>query len=133
MEITRRALIRWLAAVPAVILARRAGGASPLPEKEYLLNRFAIAGFQYYRGPQMIRQMGAGEELTLAAEPKNSYDPYAVRIERQGVKLGYVPRSDNRHLSRLLQQGARLSCHVVQVAPEAQTWQMVRVEVGMRG
>jgi hypothetical protein len=69
----------------------------------------------------------------LIAEPENRFDAYAVHIEHQGIKLGYVPRTDNRHLGRLLRQGAKLTCRVTDVRPEGPTWRMLQVTAGMEG
>ncbi|MDO3377548.1 HIRAN domain-containing protein [Geoalkalibacter halelectricus] len=68
---------------------------------------------------------------SLFAAPDNPHDDYAVRIEWRGVKLGYVPRSDNKHLSRLLRQGARLTCRATRINPQAPPWQTPQVAVGM--
>ncbi len=100
-------------------------------EKEYFLNQFSVAGFQYYDGPRLLSWLKKGQEFSLRAEPKNPYDQFAIEIRRGGRKLGYVPRSDNRHLSRLLAQGARLRCRAVEVCSEGPTWQMLKVKVTM--
>jgi hypothetical protein len=39
------------------------------------------------------------------------------------------PRMDNKHISRLLEQGAGLACRVVGANPFESTWRVVRVEV----
>jgi hypothetical protein len=78
-----------------------------------------------------ILPLKAGSDFDLIPEPQNPYDEFAVRIDYCGIKIGYVPRSDNRHISRLQQQGARLCCRAVEVNPDVEPWNMVRVEVGM--
>ncbi|MEA3348070.1 MAG: HIRAN domain-containing protein, partial [Pseudomonadota bacterium] len=57
----------------------------------YHLNRFSVAGFQYYAGMQLISLLHPTAGLNLIAEPENQHDEYAVRIEWRGQKLGYVP------------------------------------------
>ncbi len=99
--------------------------------RRYRLNRFMVAGFQYYDGPQLINRLQPGVLLDLVAESDNQHDYYAVRIEWQGRKLGYVPRSDNRHLSRLLRQDAKLRGEVLESAPQAVVWGMLKVGVGL--
>lgn len=132
MNISRRNFLRLLFCLPAapLLVGRNQTNVS---DRNYLLNSFHIAGFRYYRGPHQVGDMRPGEMLKLVAEPSNAYDPSAVRIERKGEKLGYVPRSENRHLSRLLLQKAPLTCRVNEVRPSAAPWKMVEVEVGMRG
>lgn len=93
------------------------------------MNRFHIAGFQFYDGPRWVGKMKPGELLTLTAEDDNPHDRFAVKIERNGVKVGYVPRTDNFHVSRLIRRGADLRCEVEAVSPDKEPWWMVRVRV----
>lgn len=125
MHITRRGFFKALAlvAIPSTGLAHN--------PPSYTLNRFYIAGLQYYKGLQILTHMRPGDTLTLRAEPDNIHDHYAVLIHGYGHKLGYVPRTDNRHISRLLRQNAPVSCRISAVHPAAPTWQAVRVEVGL--
>lgn len=62
-------------------------------------------------------------------EPGNEYDRFAVKIYRKGTMLGHIPRTDNKHISRLLQQNVELHCAVTEVNPARETWEMLRVEV----
>ncbi len=96
---------------------------------QYLLNKFYVAGFQYYSGPTFINQMQRGEELQLNAKSYNEYDRFAVEIWRNGTMLGHVPRTENKHISRLLQQKVDLYCFVSEVNPERETWKMLQVEI----
>ncbi|GAB1410414.1 hypothetical protein MASR1M90_15680 [Desulfovibrionales bacterium] len=125
MHITRRGFFKALA-----LLTLPTTGSAHTPPS-YVLNRFYIAGLQYYDGPQILKHMRPGDALTLTAEPENIHDYYAVLIHGYGHKLGYVPRTDNRHISRLLRQNAPVSCRISAVRPEEPTWQAVRVEVGL--
>jgi hypothetical protein len=70
-----------------------------------------------------------GCPLNLLVEPDNPYDHFAVAIYIDETKLGYVPRSDNKHISRLLDQDVRLECRIIEVNPDAAVWNMVRVDV----
>ncbi len=134
----RRLFLKWAVVFPWTSLIPRRAEALPAmsktanPGADYLLNVFSIAGFQYHDGPKRLHHLRTGECLELTAEPDNPHDEFAVRIERRGVMLGYVPRSDNRHLHRLLRQGARLSCGIVEVNRKAPPWNQVRVEVRHR-
>ncbi|WP_305047109.1 HIRAN domain-containing protein [Geoalkalibacter sp.] len=128
MNRERRSFLQGLFAVPFLLGAKQAAARATV---HYDLNLFHIAGFQYYRGPRLISGISTGESLSLSAEPDNPHDAFAVRIERRGVKLSFVPRSDNKHLSRLLGQGAKLTCRVTRVNPQAPPWQMLEVAVGM--
>lgn len=129
MEFSRRSILKW---IPALFLGGLIPGrtkAAPARNRTLLLNRFFIAGFQFYDGPAAVRRLKAGSLLTLCAEPKNIYDAHAVEIFYDNTKLGYVPRNQNKHITRLLAQDARLSCRVVGVNPGKKPWEMVRAEV----
>lgn len=163
MFIRRRAFIQLLFSLPlAAGIAKRVGAATGWTR--FLLNRFHVAGFQYYSGPALLKGIRQGEELTitvqtegledehlfersytglaiplpvlkpgsllsLVREPGNPYDSFAVEIFCEDIKLGYVPRTDNIHISRLLQQGAHVICRAVEVDPHTAPWEMVKVEV----
>ncbi|WP_257736812.1 HIRAN domain-containing protein [Halothiobacillus diazotrophicus] len=53
--------------------------------------------------------MQEGDPVQFVPEPNNSYDSKAIRIERAGKLLGYVPRGHLEMLHRMQEQGAHLS------------------------
>lgn len=69
---------------------------------------FSVAGFSYYEGVMVFNKLKIGTELELKAEPDNKYDPLAVAIYSGSHKLGYVPRSSNYSLAKLLEAGYNL-------------------------
>lgn len=132
MILDRRTFFKIFIGMPlTTLLGSAAVAAPPKPKKakQLLLNRFSIAGFQYYDGPKLLAGPKPGDRLHLTREPRNPHDPFAVQIHWRKANLGYVPRSDNRHLSRLLEQGAALECRVSEVDDKAVVWRRVRVEV----
>lgn len=64
----------------------------------------------------------------MSAEPDNPYDRFAVEIFYKGVKPGYVPRTDNKHISRLLCRGANVACRIEEVNPINDPWDMVKAK-----
>ncbi len=166
MSASRRNFFKILSALPLAVLGRQTDASVSAPKlaRRLLLNRFSIAGFQYYDGPALVHQLRPGEKmiykngqgsgsveesacrasrgagprklhagclLDLLGESDNPHDPFAVSIYLGETKLGYVPRSDNKHISRLLDQDAKLDCRVIEVDPAAGVWNTVRVEVGL--
>jgi hypothetical protein len=73
--------------------------------------------------------MEPGEILNMKPEPENVHDKYAVELNYKGSMIGYIPRSDNRHISRLLQQGLNMVCTIREVNPDEDTWHMCKVKV----
>jgi hypothetical protein len=66
---------------------------------------FPLAGFSYYEGVLAFEQLKVGTELILKPEPSNHYDKYAVEILYKDFKLGFIPRGENKQISKLLQVG----------------------------
>ncbi len=128
MQPTRRRLLQWLPSLPLLSLFTWPTVARPASRK-LLMNQFRVAGLAYYDVETAIHRMQASDPLRLVAEPANPHDEFAVEIWHGEHKLGYVPRSDNQHLSRLLRQGATLACEVWEAGPDATVWEMVRARV----
>jgi hypothetical protein len=123
----RREFLQGLVALPALGAASLAPGAI-----EYEFNEFAVAGFPYYHGPEMLHDLGCGEALALVPEPDNPHDANAIRIEARGQQIGYVPRSDNAPMVRLLRQGASISARIERVDPDQGPWRALTAVVSLR-
>jgi hypothetical protein len=96
-----------------------------------VLNECFIAGFRYHEGTDILHELRAGDEVQLVAEPTNAYDAWAVRIERSEKHVGYLPRTQNEPISRLLQQGIPISCRITQVDAQAPTWEAVHIQASL--
>ena len=73
--------------------------------------------------------MQVGDELTMKLNAENIHDKYAVQLYYEDTMIGHIPRSDNRHIFRLLDQDQDLICTIRQVNPDEETWQMCKVKV----
>jgi hypothetical protein len=71
------------------------------------LAHFNIAGFTYYYGALVFNKLKVGKKLELKLEEDNKFDPRAVAIYYQEHKLGYVSRSENRIIYKLLKIGMK--------------------------
>lgn len=72
--------------------------------KEHLAH-FCIAGFTYYDGAEAFNELKVGTLLNIELDDENKYDPRAVMITYNNLKLGYIPRSENRIFYKLLKTG----------------------------
>ena len=72
--------------------------------KAYFLHCY-IAGLQYYEVLEVWKELEIGQLLELIPEPNNRYDEHAVIVAFEGKKLGYLPRSQNENVSKILQAG----------------------------
>jgi hypothetical protein len=108
-----------------------AGLAPARKPRAWVLNRCWIAGFAYHEGPALRDQLQVGDRLEVRPEFDNPHDKNAVALHHHGRHLGYVPRNENRHIARLLQQGASLESRIVRIHPEHDAWNQVRVEISL--
>lgn len=78
-------------------------------ENKRYLTHFNIAGFEYYQGAEAFTNLTIGTILTLEREADNRYDENAVAIylnnDTQALKLGYIPKAENRFIAEILRCG----------------------------
>lgn len=85
---------------------------------------FHLAGFAYYDGLDVIKELELVQEVELAHEINNPYDPQAVAVLYKGKKIGYVPANKNDMLATLIYFGhqdilrARIQMVDTQTHPE---------------
>lgn len=93
-----------------------------------VLGALPVAGFQYYAGRAEWDGLQVGDSLKFVRESDNAYDSNAVRIEWHGEKLGYVPRTGNAEIARLLDQGKMVSGRIVNLHKGRSHWQRILFE-----
>ena len=103
------------------------------PQQRYLLNKFSVAGFFFYDGRTLLEKMKPGDTLTMKPNAENMEDEYAVQLHFKDTMIGHIPRSDNKHIFRLIEQGKDLVCTIREIDPDAEIWQMCKVKVEMVG
>lgn len=92
---------------------------------------FHVAGFQHWDGATVLSKLAPGCRLDLVPEFDNPYDSEAVALYIDGSKIGYVPADKNGLISTLAFFGHDdvFECRVLQVAPEKDPWEQVRVGI----
>jgi hypothetical protein len=78
-----------------------------------------IAGFQHYDGPEAQSLLETGMPLQLNREPHNQYDKNAVEVWTGDAKLGYIPRSDNKTIAKLMDEGVGVEALILELDPSA--------------
>jgi len=96
---------------------------------QILVQSSPLAGFQYYAGKAMWRELHEGDALALVREPENVHDSSAVRVEWRGVKLGYVPRRDNAAVARMLDNGTAMNARITRLTKSRNPWQRILFDV----
>lgn len=94
-----------------------------------LLQDSPLAGFQFHAGKKLWPQMRVGDHLSLVREPQNVHDSRAIRVEWQGVHIGYVPRRENTDIARLMDQGVPAFARISRLAESRDPWARVRFEI----
>lgn len=89
---------------------------------------YHIAGFQHWDGALVLDQLKPGTPLTLAIEPDNPYDPEAVALFFDSVKLGYIPANESSLPFLMSYFGHDVfELRVLQIDSQATPWKQVRV------
>lgn len=88
-----------------------------------------IAGFQYYHGPEIEALLNVDDILSMKREPHNPHDCYAVEVFRNDVKLGYLPREENKVIARMMDQGMTVKARIIKIKPEEHPYRRVKAEV----
>lgn len=94
-----------------------------------LVQSSPLAGFQYHAGEAVWAHLRVGDPLALIREPDNPYDPRAVRVEWQGVKLGYLPRAENEAVAAALDRGERVEGRIAALTQHRNPWRRLRIDV----
>lgn len=93
-------------------------------------SHFNVAGFTYYNGALVFDQLKIGTPLNLGYEPDNRYDPKAVAIYFGEHKIGFIPRTHNDAIAKLLEMGHNpFVCHIQRLDPAAHPEEQVGVVV----
>ncbi len=125
---------RRLAALSLVLcltlcLALAATPPAAAQRMQVLVHSAPLAGFQYYAGKILWDEMREGDRLALVRERDNPHDPFAVRIDWRGTKLGYLPRSDNRAVAAEIDKGTPIGARIGRLSRDPNPWKRLRVDV----
>lgn len=122
---TKHGLILGLALFMAVTWATGA----PSSESRIILQTSPLAGFQHYAGHALFPLMALGQPVRLVREPANPFDARAVRVEWNGVQIGYAPRADNVDLARLMDRGVAVEGRILHLQHSRDPWKRVMLEI----
>jgi len=94
-----------------------------------LVQSSPLAGFQHHAGADLWDRLRVGDALALIREPENPHDFRAVRVEWQGVKLGYLPRAENEAVAAAMDRGARVEGRIAALHVHRNPWRRLRIDV----
>ncbi len=120
---------RMLLGGASLLTAKYAGANAGNKTADIYLNSPYIAGFQYYKGPETEAYLKENETLNLKREAENKHDFFAVEVFWRNNKLGYLPRTDNKIIARMIDQGVTLKAKIRSLDPEAHPFRRVKIRV----
>lgn len=101
-------------------------------EEDILALESIVAGTSYLNLHEIEKQIEMKiSELTLQREPDNEFDPFAVKVLFNNQKLGYIPKSKNQTIARLMDAGKRFYAKVSTKEWEGQ-WLKLDLEVYLK-
>ena len=116
--------------ISALLLACALGiGPAFAGDVRILVQSSPLAGFKYYAGESVWRDMREGDRLTLVREAGNEHDANAIRVEWRGQKLGYLPRAENRAVAAAMDNGDKVDARIAKLRQHRNPWQRVLIEV----
>jgi hypothetical protein len=113
----------------SLMLAGLLVGTAAAQSIRMLVQSSPLAGFQYYSGEALWREMREGDKLDLVREPDNSHDANAVRVEWRGIKLGYLPRAENRSVAAEMDRGTAVAARIARLTADRNPWRRLLIEV----
>ena len=94
-----------------------------------LVQSSPLAGFDHYDAAASFDVMKEGDVLLLVREPDNPHDVNAVRVEWHGVKLGYLPRRQNRAVANEMDRGGKIEARVARLRHHPNPRERLLIEV----
>jgi hypothetical protein len=113
----------------AALAAKFASAGNAEKATDVYLDSLYIAGFQYYKGAEAEMYFKEDDLLVLQRQPKNPHDYFAVEVYHGNNKLGYLPRTGNKVIARMMDQGVSLHAKIRSIDPDAHPYRKVKVRV----
>ncbi|MCS6935434.1 MAG: HIRAN domain-containing protein [Chitinophagales bacterium] len=89
-----------------------------------------VAGTSYRDIHRVEDELYPGIELSMVREPDNEQDGFAVKILLHDYHIGYLPRTKNEVIARLMDAGKSFTARVTDFEWEG-AWARIEVEVLM--
>lgn len=92
-----------------------------------------VAGTMYYEPEEFEPLVKKDMHLQMVREPENKYDKFAVALFLDGGKIGYLPRTQNEVIARLMDAGKEFSTKVVSKKwNEQNNWLEIEIETSIK-
>lgn len=103
----------------------------PFESKIVLCESVRVAGTTHAPNiDDVMGEMPDDAQLTLFREPDNQADRWAIRVEHEGRKIGYVPADRNELIARLMDGGKTIRGSLIEREIQGSWWK-VYMEVSL--
>ena len=124
-------LFKALSALSFITLTKKPAAATQPSTREIFLQTSPVAGFQFYDGDRLWDSLRPNDTLQLVPEPENPHDNQAVKVMRNGIQLGYVPRRDNTAISQMLNRRQPMVARIGELQESSDPWNRVTMNIYM--
>ncbi len=102
--------------------------------KDIIVLETKVAGTMFYEPEEFEPLLKTDSILKMQREPENPYDKFAIALLFEESKIGYIPRSQNEVIARLMDAGKEFTAKV-----RGKKWYensnelKVNIEISMKG
>jgi len=136
-NISRRQFLRTISIIPFLTIptfsATNRNSRTKTFQRKRIASHVPLAGFQFYQGDKLWNKLTPTDSVEMIREPSNKFDKNAIMINWQNQQLGYIPRSDNKPLVALMDQGKQLSAEIVTLSKSTNPWKRIKLAIYVNG
>jgi hypothetical protein len=88
-----------------------------------------VRGLSHYDFRRVQKSLKDGDELTLLREPENIYDSFAIQVNFQEHRLGYIAAYENIILANMIDAGVNIKAYVSQKDLQRYPHESLAIEV----
>ena len=104
---------------------------APFTREVFLLD-ITVAGTGFCdKINEVFPQLQIDTVLKMQRDPKNQYDENAIGIYFNDIRIGWVPRTMNTVISRLMDAGKAFFCRVINLGSDKGSWKQIDCKIFM--
>lgn len=88
-----------------------------------------VQGLNHYHFHKIRDIIKEGDEVQLKREPENLYDSFAIQVNKNDFRLGYLSAFENIVMANLMDSGAKLTAFISQKDLKQKVYHWLAVEV----
>lgn len=88
-----------------------------------------VRGLQYFQYATIKNQLKENDPVELLREPENLQDKFAIQVNFNQLRLGYIAAFENVVLANMMDAGVELSARISQINLLKDPWRWLAIEV----